>query len=249
MNTTDFANISLSAIALILSLVATVISIVRGRYEQQRAVRNQIMDVLSRIVTVNLEQSKLYREVGDKDPAYLQNVSGILNQQNTFLIQQAIYLMEQVPKLVTAVEYNTVAAANFNAGDMILAERYYKKAIEVAPNNYYKALGMRSFANFQFMQQRFDEGREQYQKSITLLNGTDNLTRYTNGLTYQMWAWNELANAGAPKRAEQLVENARAQFGGIDNEAVRINALRGLEAAFPAQAAPYTAATRQNKTQ
>jgi hypothetical protein len=90
---------------------------------------------------------------------------------------------------------------------------------------------------------------EQFQKAITLLNGSDNLTRYTNGLTYQMWAWNELSNAGSPKRAEQLIERARAEFGGIDNEGVRMNALRGLEAAFPAQAAPYTAPTRQNQAQ
>ncbi len=231
METKDIVTVSISAFAFFLSLVATVISVIRGKYEKQRAVRNQITDILGRITTTSIEQAKLFHETADKDPAYYQTVSSMLNQQNTFLIQQATYLIEQVSELVTAVEYNTVAFATANAGDLISAERYYIKAIDVSPNNYYKSLGMRSYAGFLFTQRRFEDGREQFRKSISLLNGGDNLVRYTNGMTYQMWAWNELNNAAAAKRAEELFESAKNEFSGIDNEAVRHNALNGLEAA------------------
>ena len=57
------------------------------------------------------------------------------------------------------------------------------------------------------------------------------MVRYTNGITYQMWAWNEGNNAASPKRADELFESAINEFNGIDNESVRRNALNGLQAA------------------
>ncbi len=172
---------------------------------------------------------------------YFQSLSSILNQQNAFLLQQATYLAEQVPDLVTAVEYNTIASATANAGDLIAAEKYYKKAIDVSPNNYYRSLSIRSYANYLFPQRRFEEARENFRKAISLLTGGDNMVRYTNGLTYQMWAWNESNNAASPKRAEELFESAVNEFNGIDNETVRRNALNGLQGAKSSPSSPNTA--------
>jgi tetratricopeptide (TPR) repeat protein len=214
-----------------ISLVATAISLIRGKYEKQRAVRSQITDVLSRIVSTKLENAKLFYDAVDKSPDYYQAISGMLNQQNAFLLHQAIYLTDQVPELVTAVEYNTLAFANADSGDLILAERYYRKAIDVSSNDFYKSLAIRSYAIFLFPQRRFEEAREHFRKAVSLLKGGDNLVRYTNGFTYQIWAWNELNNAASPRRAEELFESARSEFAGIDNETIRQQALRALEAA------------------
>lgn len=238
MEIKDFASILISSFAFFLSLAATTISIVRGTYEKQRAVKNQITETLSRITTTALEQAKIFHDLAGKEPIYYQNVSSILNQQNTFLLHQAIYLIDQVPDLVTSVEYNTVAAATANAGDLISAEKYYVKAVEVAPNDYYKSLGLRSYGGFLFMQRRFEEGRDQFKKAVSLLRGGDSVVRWTNGLTYQTWAWNELNNALAPQRAAELFESAKNEFIGIDNEAVRHNALNGLDAARSASKSP-----------
>jgi hypothetical protein len=65
----------------------------------------------------NSKTPSCINDSGDKEPAYFQAVSNILSQQNGFLLQQAVYLMDQVPHLVTAVEYNTVALAHVQAGD------------------------------------------------------------------------------------------------------------------------------------
>jgi len=161
--------------------------------------------------------------------------------QNAFLLQQATYLTDEVPDLVTAVEYNTIATATANAGDLISAEKYYKKAIEVSPNNYYRSLAIRSYAAYLFPQRRFEEARENFEKAISLLTGGDNLVRYTNGFTYQMWAWNESNNAASSKRAEELFESAINEFNGIDNETVRRDALNGLQAAKGSPSAPKPA--------
>ena len=231
MDTKDIVTISISSLAFLLSLMATMVSLVRSKYEKQRAIKKEITDILGKIVSTSLENAKLYRESAEKDPGYYQAISSVLNQQNVFLLQQATYLMDEVPGLVTAVEYNTVAAANANAGDLISAEIFYKRAIDVSPNVFYRSLAIRSYGGHLFAQHRFEEARENFRKAISLLTGSDNQIRYTNGLTYQMWGWNELNNAASPRRAEDLFESAANEFGGIDNEAFRRQALIGLQAA------------------
>jgi tetratricopeptide (TPR) repeat protein len=238
METKEIIALSISSLAFILSLAATMISLIRSKYEKQRAIKREITDTLGKIISTNIENAKLFHETAEKDPAYYQLVSGILNQQNAFLLHQATYLTDQAPELVTAVEYNTIAATMANAGDLISAEIYYKKAIDVSPNDYYRSLAMRSYAGYLFPQRRFEEARESFRKAISLLTGGGNLVRYTNGFTYQIWAWNELHNAASPRRAEELFESAASEFGGIDNETVRQNALKGLQAAKGAPSVP-----------
>lgn len=241
MDTKDIITISLSVLAFLLSGSATIISLIRSRYEKQRAIKREITETLGRIVATALESAKAYRETAQSDPNYFQAVSGILNQQNTFLLNQATYLAEQVPTLMTAVEYNTIASATASAGDLIGADRYYRKAIDAAPNGYFRALAMRSYASFLFSQQRFDEARGLFRKAIALLVGAGDFVRFTNGFTYQMWAWNEQNLARSPQQAEAYFEIAANEFNAIDNEAVRRDALGRLQLARAGDPAAHAA--------
>lgn len=218
-----------SGLALILSAIAFVNSEIKGVSEKQRTIRSQLTDVLSRIIALNLENARTYRDAG-KDPFYYQQVSGILNQQNAFLLQQAMYLSEQIPSLVSAVELNTIAAGNANAGDLVIAEKYYKRAIDSAGNDYYRSLATRSYAAFLFPQRRFEEGRDEFRKAVTLLKGGDNVIRLTNGVTYQMWGYSEMQSGASPQVVDDLFQKARTEFAGIDNQFLRDTSLQGLDA-------------------
>jgi tetratricopeptide (TPR) repeat protein len=239
MDAKDLFSLSLSALAFLLSASATIISLVRSKYEKQRAIKKEITETLGKIVSTALDAAKLYREAGTSDPNYYQAVSSILNQQNTFLLNQATYLAEQVPTLMTAVEYNTIAGATASAGDLIAADRYFRKAIDASPNAYFRALAMRSYANFLFSQHRFEAGRALFKRSILLMPGSDNFVRFTNGFTYQMWGWNEANQAGAPQQAELLFESAANEYKLIDNETVRSDALNRLQLARAGDAAAH----------
>lgn len=230
-NLKDYLSISISILAFALSMTATVISAIRSHRDKQRAIKKEITDILDGIIQIKVEVAKLFHESAQTDPVYFQTISGILNQQNAFLLQQALYLTDQVPKLVTTIEYNTIAVAAADSGDLINAEKYNQKGIAIAPNNYYRSLALRSYATFLFPQHRFEEARENFRKALILLPGSDNTTRQTNGFTYQLWAWHELNHAAAPERAEELFASARNEFQGIDHEIVRENALKGLERA------------------
>lgn len=231
MDTKDIISISLSVLAFLLSGSATIISLIRSKYEKQRAIKKEITETLGRIVSTALDSAKAYRETAQSDPAYYQAVSGILNQQNTFLLNQATYLAEQVPTLMTAVEYNTIASAQASAGDLIAADRYYRKAVEVAPNPYFRSLAMRSYAGFLFTQHRFDEARKLFKQAVGLLSGSGDFVHFTNGFTYQMWGWNELNVARAKSQGDIYFEIAASEFMAIENVAVRNDALMRLQLA------------------
>ncbi|MBI1744086.1 hypothetical protein HYR54_13615 [Candidatus Acetothermia bacterium] len=110
MGTKDIITIGLSLLALVLSVIATVGTIAREKSETVRAVRSQLTDVMGRLVSLNfLEQAKLLQDAKGKDLEYQQRIQAGLQQQNQFLLGQAIALIAQLPdKLVTSVEYNTV---------------------------------------------------------------------------------------------------------------------------------------------
>ena len=234
MEAKDIVALVLSTAAFCLSIYATVRGERKSNDERQRTVRGQLTDVLGKLTALALEGAKIQHEAKD-ERNFLQAVSQILGQQNGFLLDQAVYLSEQIPNLVTTYEFNTIAGANATAGNLLLAEKYFTKAVEVAPNALYTALAVRSYAVFLYPQGRLNEGREQFRRAVDLLKGEDNFIRWTKGLTYQAWALSELNFARSPEKASEYFENARKEFASIDADAVRNTALASLEAArhFP----------------
>ena len=229
--TKDLATLGVAAAAFLLSLISTTITLIRGRREKQRAIRNEITNVLSQIVATALENAKLYQESNETPTPYFQAVSSILNQRNAFLLNQAVFLADQVPDLITAVEYNTLAAANANAGDLFTAGKFYRKAIEASKEAFYKGMAMRSYAGFLFTQRDLEAGRQNFANAIRLFAGENNQARYTRGYTYQMWSWNELFNAESVEMARQRFANAEAEFHSIDNDKLEHDSIAGLYAA------------------
>ena len=59
METKDIATILLSALAVILSLVAFAVSYVRGQNEQRQAIRQQLTETTDKITETQLEYAKL----------------------------------------------------------------------------------------------------------------------------------------------------------------------------------------------
>jgi tetratricopeptide (TPR) repeat protein len=222
------ATITISVAALGLSVYATITAQKKSLDERTRTIRTQLTDVLGRLTSLYIEAAKLAHEAKD-DHQYLDSLSTALNQQNGFLLEQAVYLSKQIPALVTTYEFNTIAVADTNAGNLIRAEDYQRRAIDVAPTDLYKSQAVRGYAVFLYPQGRLNEGREQFRRALDLLKGEDNLVHSTKGYTYQMWALNERHFARSPERANELFENARKEYGAIDVEFVRNYAIARLD--------------------
>lgn len=239
----DDIAIWISLLAFVLSLVATFSSERRAREERRRTLRVQLSDVLDRLSSLQLENARLLHEARG-DTAYVQSVGAALAQQNGFLLDQASFLAREIPSLVTTYEYNTLATASFAAGDVIATEDYHRQAIRSAGLPLYEAQATRGYAVFLFSQRRFPEARAQFAAALALAGDGDNLARQTNGLTYQAWAWHERYVAMDETRASELLERARAAYGAIDIEFLRISMLQALDQATMPGSPPSAVAPR-----
>lgn len=220
----------ISLIAIILSITNTIVGETKYKVERERSIKNELSSTLTKVMDIIKENTVLARDFmksKDQQEFYIAQSSNI-NQENVFLIQQAMYLASEIPKLVTPVEYNTIAIANANSGDLQMAEKYHLLAIEKSKDPYYSALAIRSYAFFIFMQRRFEEGRIQFQKSLMQIKGGDNYVRSVNGTTYQTWGSLEYSVANNSDKALDLFRQAHNEFVGIDNSMVRGNMIRIL---------------------
>lgn len=230
----DKIALGVSFFALLLSVGSSILGENRAVFEKERSLKAELSSTLSKVMDLSKENAILFRDymTDEKNQSYFQLQSSNISQENTFLIQQAMYLASEIPDLVTPVELNTIALSNAQAGDLPMAEKYYLLAIEKTSEPYYTALAIRSYATFLFPQQRFEEGRAQYSESLTQLTAGDNFVRGVNGFTYQTWASNELVIANKKTRAIELFKEAHNEFLGIDNAQWRGNMLRGLDSAI-----------------
>ena len=201
-----------------------------AQFERRIALRSELTDLLSRIIRGQLDHQKLLKEHAG-DAGYVQTVASTLNQENAFLLSEATLLIEQIPDLVGAVEYNTLAVALVSTSDLVQAEQYYRRAIHAARGPSQLTMAQRSFAQFLFSVGRVAEARALYQAALEELPDHDPTTPQTNGYTLQGWAWLEANLTGDLQRAGQLFDMAREQFERVENRMLREQLLGGLAAA------------------
>jgi tetratricopeptide (TPR) repeat protein len=182
------------------------------------------------MAAVMIERKKLQHE-NQNDSSYVQQLSSAFDQQQSFRLQQTRYLANQIPDLITSVEWTSLGFFNALGNDLIAAERCYHRAVEVAPDPASRLTASVGLAWFLFTRRRFGEAREVYPPALEQLTGSDRFARYQRGKAYLFWACNERDWASAPKQAENAFEAAAEEFRGIDIDAYRLSALHELEAA------------------
>lgn len=233
MQLKDIVSLLISILAFVLSFIVTIYTIVVGILDKKRTIRTQLTDVFNKMFDANLESIKQNIDLLDKDQYYIQSVNQQFSQQFAALLEQAMYLANQIAKDVTTIEYNTLAAANAGIQQYALANTYARKSIEVCPPKdlYYQALATRGYASMLFPQGNIKEGRVQFDSALKLLaksNIDKNLLHYTNGMTNQQWATYESYFAVADNKTEALLDEAKKEYEQIDIQFVKQNALANL---------------------
>ena len=223
----DKISILISILAIVLSVLVAIRGEIRVGQESKHTIRSQLTSVLESMMDVNLKAGRITSE--DSDPLYKQHALSVLNQENAFLLSQAMYLSEQIPNLVTPVELITVAYAHVQTGNQILAEDFYTRAINSSNSDYDKIMSLKTRAQYLFLNQRFNEAREDFKKSLTLMPDNNDMANWTHGTTYFQWANYENFMVKSQNRAKPLYENAKNRFQKINNQTVRALILADLE--------------------
>ncbi|WP_454190063.1 hypothetical protein [Paenibacillus sp. Marseille-Q7038] len=179
MEIKDYLSVSVSSIALV-SLVSVIVTLTQKKYENERTIRNQLTDTISKLIALNIENQK-NREVDNQSNRI--SLNRIFNSQRRYLVEQSIYLMDKIKGLVTDVEYNIIAIALVNTGDINNADVYYSKCVDASPNDIYKLYNTRGYARFLFDNVNHDAGRKKYKEALEINLLDNDRNRYDRGDT------------------------------------------------------------------
>ena len=216
MQTKDYLTLGFSLLALIFSIL----TLAQKVYEIRRTTRSQITEVMSKLLSANIELEKIRVEI-EKDGMTLQ--SGVMldkhKRLNHSLAQQADYLMRKKPSLVSAVEYANLAIAFETVNDPYMADLYWNLAIKATSTffnvegdwiealterdesgeenqgynlNYLKAMFTRRYGAFLYSMGKQKEGNEKFNDAVMLLNLDEDRAHWEKGFLYRKWAHNVL---------------------------------------------------------
>ncbi|HYM72369.1 MAG TPA: hypothetical protein VET89_05265 [Stellaceae bacterium] len=226
MEPKDLATIAISIFAFLLSLIATTLSLRNKKHDDRRDLRSLLNDSISKIRTARTDQAKYRVEyAGNQQAEY---VASLFNYQINSLARLAVYITEQIPSLVTDIEYATVADAFAWTGDQQKARQYWDTAISSSKDRYYEIINRRDYANFLFTYGSVGEGRDQYRRALNLSPVSDDTSKYLTGYTYRMWGVSEHA-AGNELSAKECFDKAAEAYGTIAVSGFRAFALADLD--------------------
>ena len=222
--------ICISILALIVSVLSAIFSVSRQNIQIQTSVRDQLGSVVQDLIKTLADCSTLLSQDRSNPSWYSTNAT--LSTKLQSLSRHATALIEQEPATVTDIEYSVIAQASAMANDLPQALIYWKKAVKSSPSSYYKVVNLRSFANFQYTQGRYEEGKALYQEALGIMDNSDDFQKQTNAWTFQMWCVSESVNLpGQFNKSDEHYREARAILETIGNPVVKANCLMALEVA------------------
>jgi tetratricopeptide (TPR) repeat protein len=223
----DAATVVIAAVALIVPTLSAWHSRSNKRAEDTRSVRSQMNELVTKIIDVQMQNQKEYREALKKNELEeWQLQSSITNQKLISFARIAVFLDNQGVLESSDTEYYTIAQALAAGGDP-LADAYWTKAIQSAPNPLYQIFNRRGYADYLFSQGRPKEAQDMYQSCLRILKDDSDFTRYTDGYTYRMWGVSERA-WGSALEAEAKFANAQEKYQQIQRAQMKEFALRDL---------------------
>ncbi|MDM8530455.1 hypothetical protein QUF63_04735 [Anaerolineales bacterium HSG25] len=233
MTTNDWLTISISGIALMFSVLTTVISLRQRSLDVQRNVRDQLSNIINELHTTFVEKQKLkpsFQPNKNLTPEESNRLRRIRNK-NRFLVRQAVFLIEQLPmKLVSDMEYAEVAIALDTIGNIPQAELYWKKSVDAAVDDFYKSSNTKGYARFLVTHDRYDEARQIYKQRINAIHDNSDHMKYAKGELYRSWARGE-AEVNSLSKANELFRKAETEYNSIQNTELKLSGLSNLNEA------------------
>jgi tetratricopeptide (TPR) repeat protein len=227
METKDYLTLAVSVSAFVVSLVTLLL---KGP-ENRRIIRNQLTDIIGKLNAVQAEARKLSMEKEqERFNPHVNALFAFFNDQRVFLVWQASFLIRQIPKDVSDIEYALIARAFDAIGDQSQADRYWNKCIQSSQGEYYRSMNLRGYASYLFAQGSFEDGRKKFEESVSSLTGDSDRMRHAKGETYLRWALIEREFGFGPE-ADTLLAKAKATFESLGHKVLKHHGLSILERA------------------
>lgn len=247
MQIKDLVDIFISSGGLLVSLSSLILAVLlailtsrSGKADEQRILRNQLTDTFNQMFATGLQLGQqLENHSGNYEQFY--NVTAMLNQQYMSLLAQATFLAKKIKPLVTAVEFNTLAASNANNGEFTQANIYAEMAIDACDKDdpALIARAISSYGQILYMQANFQGGNTKFQEALDVLekaHGEKNFGHYLKGSIYNKWAMCEKQSSAPEGTPDEHFAKAEREFNAIEIPRYRERALQELNEAKQALA-------------
>lgn len=196
------------------ALLLTAASYIQKLTENRQSLRKQLTDVLEKLTELKTEVAR-FNSLSDKD-GYPREYDGLLNDQRRFFVRQAGYLAEQIPRLVSPYECLVIAGAFADIEYIDVAEYWFQKACAEQPSARDRAIAIRGYGRFLFIQGRLDEARVRFQQAVKLMAGDSDIAVAFRANTLERQA--ELEQEwGLSAEAKSLLETALQEYSGLSN--------------------------------
>lgn len=209
------------AATLIFSLAAFTLSawtFMQKQGEAKGALRKQLTDIIEKLHDLNVESSKSTDEkLGQQYP---KNFGRLLSDQRRFLVRQAKYISEQIPRLVSPYELMVIAVGLDEIDDGSEAKKWFARATAKADNPFDEVIVRRQLARALFRSDQITEAREQFLHASKVLRGVSDREIIYTGDTFERWARLE-ADYGSQTQASQLLQAAKQEYSRIAAEGLR----------------------------
>jgi tetratricopeptide (TPR) repeat protein len=180
-------NLILSSCAFLLSAAALLFNVSFNHRERKRNIRQTLTSTLNDVAKINIEISKLKKEEEGDSPDKVEQRRNYDFQRGA-MIMEADFLINENPKVLTAIDCSLTAFTYSELGDFKKAEHYWNESIVRSQTKELKHIHSRDYASFLFQQNRMDQGRKKFKEALAIeLNKTDDDLMVVID-TYLLWA-------------------------------------------------------------
>lgn len=217
-----------SICALVFSFGTTYVSYKRTYSNDIAGTRQELRSLLQRLTILPQENVRAMKEFSS-DPQTRAIIMGLINQENGFVVRNAVELARKLPpNSVSAAEYQALALALQNSYDVAGAIEFLDYSLDANPNFNTEVTAIRSMASLRYLQGARQAGIELYRKALDIFSKYPQYDSFTKAATQVRtelaWAFSE-ANAGFFDEANKHIANARNYVSGMPN-AEGVNSLR-----------------------
>jgi hypothetical protein len=236
VSTKDILTLVLSGLALVISLISAWFSAKRQKIDSERQFRGRLTDIGVAMIDSVLKIQKLDAiPYTDRSADHLHE-RGIELQRTVALARQADRLItKDAEKLLTDVDYLTLAQAFAMDGDTFLADRYWARTLRASQRPLHSATNKSNYAWYLFSTNRPDDARSQYESAVIDLTNSiesEGDWKYLQiGWFYEGWMRME-AQFGFADDASVVRERARDAYAQIVDERERTSRISSLDESF-----------------
>ena len=183
----------------------------RAIAQQQQQDRSDLRTILQRLAALPRENATLYQQFGQSAAALSVNVTS----ETSLLVGQANTIVDRIPNLVSAAEYNALGTATLLLpGTQRQATMHFEQAAGRADNLNDQLTAVRSLAILGFTSGSLDEGRGHFNEALQLINKAKPLPfwdAYITTETRMQWARQELVHDCNRARTQLNLGKAAAE--------------------------------------